>query len=663
MSIQSLSFTQGGQTQLHKLRMIKQVIGSTFKISLGVGVLTWCFYYYFFCDFFLDILNLPAVGYAWAIESLPSSPKVIKSFFRKFGFFYDQGRFIKINTSTILHHSYCVQKVSFLIEILIEGVIFSIISIVLILIASISFFLYKGRKLKETKVLGGVTLVSLKQYIKAFKKQNLTKGIEMDGIPLPFEAEVKHMMISGTTGSGKTNAMNHLLTALRERGDKAVIVDTSGDFVSKFYDSQTDKLLNPLDQRSEKWNMWKECQNAFTDFDDLASDFIPEGGSYDPFWTTAAKQSFAAIMEVLWQEKNCHTQEFLDLAIRLPLQKAFKKLQHTNAASFFDKDGDKMAVSIRATLASHVNCLHSLSDVSVEDPRAFSINEWMKDEQQKGFLFLCCTPKQRSYLKPLLSAWFSASIKSLMDQGSDFNRRIWFLVDEVASLHKLRSLEMALAEARKFGGCFVLGFQNMSQIEILYGMSASKLISDLTGTKMAFATVDPYNAKKFAEMMGEQEIMEGNENVSYGAHEVRDGVSITHHKKFKPLVRNFDLTELSPLQAFIKVSGIPHIFLHHFSYLDLPKKVPDFEARAGIHLLLKEGAGEDPMVLGGDEGVEEEDNLTQEVEKGEELPQEETKREKEKPHQSTEHPIPSVMLQSLQEERKEPESDFKMAQF
>jgi type IV secretory pathway TraG/TraD family ATPase VirD4 len=101
---------------------------------------------------------------------------------------------------------------------------------------------------------------------------------------------------------------------------------------------------------------------------------------------------------------------------------------------------------------------------------------------------------------------------------------------------------------------------------------------------MVFATVDPYNAKKFAEMMGEQEIMEGSENVSYGAHEVRDGVSITHHKKFKPLVRHCDLNELPPLKAYVKVSSINHIFPHTFSYLDLPKRVPDFEMRDGIQL-------------------------------------------------------------------------------
>lgn len=39
MTTFSDTFTQGGQTQLHKFRMISQVFGTTFKISTIVAVL------------------------------------------------------------------------------------------------------------------------------------------------------------------------------------------------------------------------------------------------------------------------------------------------------------------------------------------------------------------------------------------------------------------------------------------------------------------------------------------------------------------------------------------------------------------------------------------------------------------------------------------------
>ena len=45
MTTQSLPFTQGGQTQLHKLRMLRQVSASTFRIAFWACVVTWCIYY------------------------------------------------------------------------------------------------------------------------------------------------------------------------------------------------------------------------------------------------------------------------------------------------------------------------------------------------------------------------------------------------------------------------------------------------------------------------------------------------------------------------------------------------------------------------------------------------------------------------------------------
>lgn len=57
-------FTQGGQTQLHKLRMLSQVVGATFKVSLGVVILAFAFLVYLdhrWKDFWL----VAVYGKAW----------------------------------------------------------------------------------------------------------------------------------------------------------------------------------------------------------------------------------------------------------------------------------------------------------------------------------------------------------------------------------------------------------------------------------------------------------------------------------------------------------------------------------------------------------------------------------------------------------------------
>jgi len=449
---------------------------------------------------------------------------------------------------------------------------------VLTSILTVVYFLRKGKELKETKLVSGFSLVTTKHYKNALKKMKLKLGLTLGTLPIPFEAEVKHMMITGTTGSGKTNAFNHLLNSIRERGDRAVIVDTTGGFVSHFYNEQTDKLLNPFDKRSQKWCLWSECPNPETDFDEMAEALIPEGRGNDSFWTRAGRQAFSACALTLAKDHSYSLNLLLKILLRSSLSDVVKFLKDTNVASYFSKEGEKTAMSIRATLVSHIKSLESLDDVSPFDKDAFSITHWIKEEGE-GFLFLHSKPKQRAYLKPLLSTWFSMSVKALMDLQPDPSRRIWFIVDELASLSQLSGLDTALAEARKYGGCFVIGFQNLSQIEEIYNPTMAKVLSDLTVSKLIFETVDPTNARKLSDVLGEQEVIESSENVSFGANEIRDGVSFSHQKRFQPLIRPSDVMQLKPLSCYAKIANVNVVFKYEFDYLDLPIIAADFDEK------------------------------------------------------------------------------------
>ena len=57
------TFTQGGQTQLHKLRMMKQVVGITLVVSSFLGVFAFLFKCYLgFNQYFLYMVR----SYYWA---------------------------------------------------------------------------------------------------------------------------------------------------------------------------------------------------------------------------------------------------------------------------------------------------------------------------------------------------------------------------------------------------------------------------------------------------------------------------------------------------------------------------------------------------------------------------------------------------------------------
>ncbi|CAK6517792.1 MAG: Type IV secretion-system coupling DNA-binding domain protein [Rickettsia helvetica] len=123
------------------------------------------------------------------------------------------------------------------------------------------------------------------------------------------------------------------------------------------------------------------------------------------------------------------------------------------------------------------------------------------------------------------------------------------------SYQKISALPIALAESRKYGGCFVAGVQNIYQLEEIYGFAGSNSMLDLFGSKFIFRVSDQKTAQRSALMLGEQEIIETQENLSYGAHSMRDGVNMHHVERRKLLVMPSEIMNLEDLTCYVKLAG------------------------------------------------------------------------------------------------------------
>lgn len=106
-------------------------------------------------------------------------------------------------------------------------------------------------------------------------------------------------------------------------------------------------------------------------------------------------------------------------------------------------------------------------------------------------------------------------------------------------------------KVRRYGGCFVLSFQDLHQLDVLYGSQMAKAFGGLTGTKLVFR-MDSYGAKQMSDLFGEQEILEPSESISFGAHQMREGISLTDQQKVRPLISPADLMKLDNFEAFLK---------------------------------------------------------------------------------------------------------------
>ena len=552
------TFTHGGQTQIHKFHMIRQVVGTTAKVGLCIFVLTFALFMWkkhHWQDFWFLLCYLKAYI---RIEHLSMCPK---GFFDESWIVYVNGQVQTVRDFALIQDY--KQSKDFICLSVFRYCVYSIfISICGVGLTS-WFWVKMGRKKQATKVLSGFECVTPK----VLRKKVLASGASpytIASVPIPKDAEFQHMMVTGTTGAGKSNMIHHLLQQIRDQGDQAIVVDTTGGIFARFYDEGNDVYLNPLDIRSANWNMWDEITHDYV-VEEIAESIIPDTKSMDSFWTHGARQLFSESLRFLKKRQITSYEELIDMTLKIDLRQLQTRLGDTVASSMLHPSIDKTALSVRASLANHLRVLESLD----ETEEGISLLNFMK-HTHKTWLFLSCQTDQRAFVKPIFSVWLSLIIKGMMARSENNGARTWIIIDELASLNKLPSLMLGLAEIRKYGGCFVLGFQDISQIEEIYGHSSAKTLSNLTGTKVLFRAVDTDVAARAARYMGEQEKEIASESISFGAHQMRDGVNVSHQIHTKPVVTASQVMLLQNLEAYVKFPGNFPVTKVVFSYLNCP---------------------------------------------------------------------------------------------
>jgi type IV conjugative transfer system coupling protein TraD len=355
-------------------------------------------------------------------------------------------------------------------------------------------------------------------------------------------------MVVGTTGAGKTNLFNDLIPQIAARSDKAIVIDTTGDMTAKYYDPKRgDVLINPFDERGSFWDIVSECQEEYQ-FESLSRSIVPQNSTYsDPIW----KNGSAKLLSVALQKAKVEGMTLPHLYTLLAastLREFGYFFEGTDAFVFADPRGEKTTMSFRATLSNSIQFLKYLPI----DKNPFSITSWMNDDTQKNWVFLTSNEDQLSTLRPLIAAVFDTASIALMSRPESMARRVWFILDELPALQRLQSLQGLLSKGRKYGAAVFVGLQSMSQFEKEYGALDARTILNLFNTKFFFRSSEIQTCDQISRWLGEEETLETQENLSYGAHEMRDGISLTHQKKQGCLVLPTEIAQLPDLVCYLQ---------------------------------------------------------------------------------------------------------------
>ncbi|WP_280622836.1 type IV secretion system DNA-binding domain-containing protein [Burkholderia pseudomallei] len=152
------------------------------------------------------------------------------------------------------------------------------------------------------------------------------------------------------------------------------------------------------------------------------------------------------------------------------------------------------------------------------------------------------------------------AITSLLSLPESLDRRIWFVLDELAALGQIELLQLGLQEGRKNGGCFVCAFQSNHQMTQVLGDVSSKIILELFATRVIYAPLSVETAKEDASLIGEYIEQRWNESESEnnGGGGGSSGRSYSQQiSGERPAVTATDLRRLKPGQGYLLAGFYP----------------------------------------------------------------------------------------------------------
>lgn len=416
--------------------------------------------------------------------------------------------------------------------------------------------LYYEKKTKEAlqdKHLRGTKILSVEDINKAMKKRGEIADLPLGQVKWPKSKETHNCLIVGKSGAGKTQMIRALLSAIRRQGNKAIVYSyKSDDYISVFYDSSRDYIFNPVDRRCVGWNIFNEIKSVL-DINSIAQSLIPTPKeTRTPYFYNAARGVLKGCLKYL-HDNGQRTNADLWATVSLPRKELLNLLKNNSgceeAVTYLSGDGETVN-NVMSTFMEHVACFQYLTDVHGD----FSTSDFLRSDKQ-GFLYLLNNSALEETIKPLLTLFIDLLMQRVDALPDDLNRRIFFVLDEFGSLHELRSIITALTRQRSKGIATILGTQDFGQLDRLYGQETRGTIINSCSTNVVLMVKEPKTAEYASSIIGDSEILQRREQLTYGVSDLRDGGGITEQVIKKRVVLADEIKNWPPLKAVIGIPG------------------------------------------------------------------------------------------------------------
>jgi hypothetical protein len=417
--------------------------------------------------------------------------------------------------------------------------------------------LIQSRELAGTIASSAVRGLSRVPFVRHFTNRN-AHTIQVANVAIPPELEPQHFLVTGKTGSGKSNLIRQMLRQIERRGSTAVVLDPDAEYVSEFYRPERgDLILNPLDERCPQWSPWSELrpQSFRMDAEALAQSLIPDApnsfaqSGADRFFRRSGRTTLLSIFETAQPQ----TAATITRLLTLPRERLKKALAGTAAEPLIDPGAHDQGAGIVAMVTNATNPFLYLPP-EAQDRLTWSAAEWATE--RRGWLFLTSTEDSRAAALPLQNVWLDCLVRQLLttDLGST-NEQVWIVIDELGALDYQGQLENLVVRGRKRGLCVVLGFQAVSQLHSIYGRDRTVTLLSAPATKLILRSDEAETAEWASRTLGQREVIRLQMTTLTGPSLYRDGFNLQPHQTLERVVLPAEIQKLPSLEGYLCIAG------------------------------------------------------------------------------------------------------------
>ena len=444
-------------------------------------------------------------------------------------------------------------------------------------------FYISSKTEKIEKFVRGHDITPIDEFNKKLAKEakkNPLSIIKIGNTHIPFEMESKHMLILGTSGSGKSVLLHQIIAQINERkftkrtNEKCILYDLKGEFIEKQYNSKLDLIFSPFDKRSVQWNLFNEIEQ-YPDFDVIAEGLFATDDTKNKYFYDCAKDVFRAGLIFLKQEgrtTNRDIAEFFSKSTEEIVVDFMKLPPHEQTAiKHIDKSDSTTSANIMSLLLERNHFLKYLTDMD----GTFSFRKFIRDQAldangqyiPKPNLFILNVDQYKSIFKPVMTLIINTMIQQTLSLPDDISRRIFFIIDELGSLFRLDSVIDLITVGRSKGASLICANQDLGRIEEAYGRANLKTFYNNFNTNFTFRIREPETAEFLSKAIGEKQIIKVNESRQVSPSDIGDRKSWAEQEKTERLVIPTEFQTLPDLTAIVNIANfgvskieVPRIF-------------------------------------------------------------------------------------------------------